>query len=101
MDIRKYTTPTYVLTIDGIDLSEANVVVTLKQGENVLSYSPTATFEDDVTTIEIHMTQEESGLFSEDDLVQLQVNWTANGERNATDIVYIRPRRNLVGEVME
>ena len=100
MNIRQYTTPTIVLSIDGIDLSESSVYVTFKQGDTVLTYTPTVTYEDETSTIEIHMSQEESGQFQLEEVVQVQVNWVHGGERNATNIEYIRLYRNLIEEVI-
>lgn len=98
--IRLYTTPTYIFTVEGIDLSEADVYVTFKQNDTILTFNPTATYADNVSTMEVAMTQAETGRLKPFPLVQVQINWMLNGDRNATNVEYIIPNQNLIDEVI-
>lgn len=104
-----YTTPTIVLTVEGVDLTGMDVYVTLEQGAHEL----TKTGEDLTITIETEseqtntvlatvLTQAESAAFDFGKSALVQVNWiSAQGVRCATEIGKIAVMRNLLDEVVE
>lgn len=99
--ITRYTTPPISLLVKGIDITSADVYVTLKQREIELTIdNPVKTFEDPNTIITFSLTQKQSGKFS-DDYVQIQVNWMSGGTRYATKIVETKIYDNLYNEVIE
>lgn len=100
---RQYTTPVIDLRIDGHDLSGASVYVTLmnKARNNVLTLnSPTVTTDSTGSTVEVHLSQAESGKFYYGENVMVQVNWIKAGERYATEIESIPWKENLIKEVI-
>ena len=106
--MKRYTTPTHEIIIEGISLVDCNVYVTYKQGSNVLTFSnddislEEETKDETVNTIiAIHMTQDQTALFDEHGIIEVQVNWTQDGERNATDIALCKVERNLLSEVID
>lgn len=103
MEIRKWTSPTQELTVEGIDLTSADVYVTFQQGDETLTFSGediTVAYEDPDTVITVHLTQEQTGVFT-NKAILVQVNWVQDGERDATDIVWFNPTENLYKRVIE
>lgn len=101
--MKRYSTPIEELTIEGIDLTECEVYVTFAQGETVYTLSGediTVEFDGTDTQISVHLTQEQTASFVEDNFVRIQVNWMDNGERNVTDIAYVMVGANLHDEVI-
>lgn len=101
-EIRKYTTPIQELIIDGIDLTDKEVYVTLSQREVTYTFEGedlTLAYADGSTIISFHLTQETTAAFDES-LVAVQVNWMDNGERNATSIECVKIKHNLLEEVL-
>ena len=104
----RYTTPTISLTVEGVDISSADIYATLEQGNIELTKSGT----DLVVTTDTHdsitdtiitmtLTQTESALFAFNKSVSVQVNWIfANGSRDATEIKIVPVMRNLLDEVI-
>ena len=94
------TTPTFVLTFTGIDLTEAEeVLVTIRQGTTELTK-----FGDDLsvtaTTISVFLSQAETLMFQAGK-AEIQANWVyADDTRACSTIATIIVERNLLGEVV-
>lgn len=102
--MRRYTTPTIELTIEGIDLTESDVMVTFAQNDYSFTISGTdlaVTFDGENTVITCRLSETETGKFQNDYYVEIQVNWVSDGERNATDIAYVMVDDNLQNESIE
>lgn len=107
--IRKYTSPTQQLIIDGIDLTDKSVYVTYSQDNTKLTYHDEdieveKIVQDDLTStiISIYMSQEDTSKFNVIKDAEVQVNWLdSDGKRNATSIAKIKINRNLLEEVIE
>lgn len=103
-----YTTPTIVLTVEGVDLTSMDVYATLEQGNHELTKSGDAliitTVTEDAqtdTTISMTLSQTESASFDFGKSALVQVNWiSAQGVRCATEIGKIGVMRNLLDEVV-
>ena len=100
--MRQYTTPTIVLKVPA-DLTGTDVYVTLKQNATVLSVpDPALTVEDNITTIFVYLTQEQTGGFDLSCPAKLQVNWIdVNGNRQATVTKMVHIEENLLARVVE
>ena len=104
-----YTTPTISLVVEGVDITEKDVYVTLEQGRIELTKTGTdlimeAEQVEQVTNTNITftLTQTESALFNYNRNVAIQVNWISSaGVRDATEIKSIDVMRNLLDEVIE
>lgn len=100
----RYTTPTITLTVEGVDLTSADVYVSMEQGSLKFVKSGdaiTKTYNDPDTTITVTLTQEESAKFVEKQAVSVQINWIeADGKRSATQVKGISVARNLLDEVL-
>lgn len=104
-----YTTPTISLVVEGVDITDKDVYVTLEQGNTELTKTgtdlimSTETAEGQtVTNITLTLSQEESALFDYNKKASVQVNWIAsNGVRAATEIQTIYVMRNLLDQVIE
>lgn len=98
--MRKYTTPTLVMSIPA-DLTDAHVYVTIKQDKRkieksgtdvIFVYDPTS----EKTELSVTLTQEETGQFYAEDHACVQVNWIfTDGTRQATNIERIKVLENL------
>ena len=106
--IRKYTSPTQQLIIDGIDLTDKSVYVTYSQDNVKLTYHDEdieviKVVQDNITStlISIYMSQEDTAKFSVIKDAEVQVNWLEDGKRNATSIAKVKINRNLLEEVIE
>lgn len=103
-----YTTPTITLIVEGVDITNDDVYVSLKQGsieitktDADLTVNSETIGEITNTKIEFTLTQQESAAFSTKDVVSAQVNWiNADGVRAATGITTLKVRRNLLDEVI-
>lgn len=98
--MRQYTTPTLRFAIKGFDITSCNVYVSLSQDAHTLTMVPSRmSYEDDVTSIEIDLSQAETAGFNKLSKLFAQVNWIdENGKRNATEIKSIPVQRNLLGK---
>ena len=100
-----YTTPTITLTIEGCDLTDKEVYVSLEQGKKILTKKSDEldiSVDQGNTIIEMPLTQEESGYFDYNLTVSVQVNWiSSDGIRAATEIKNIKVMPNLLNEVIE
>lgn len=101
--MRQYTTPIVQLRIDGHTVSGDVYVTFANKARNVTLTidSPTVTTDAGGSTVEVHLTQAETGKFWYGEEVAVQVNWLASGERYATEIANVRWNENLIKEVME
>ena len=104
--MRKYTTPTLVVRIDGKNLEECDVYVTLAQGNKRVTYTNEdfESVEADAcgVTAKITLTQEQTAAFSMGQEVSVQANvMDKTGHRAATDIMRIGIWGNLLEEVIE
>lgn len=100
--MRKYTTPIEQLTVEDIDLSTAQIYVTIKNDRTTLTFTGDrldVDFDGTDTVINLHLTQEESGSFAVGS-VWVQVNWLMDGERNATEVVRLDVQSNLLNKVI-
>ena len=100
-----YTTPSISLTVEGVDLSDQDVYVSLEQGTHELTKSGSDLIVDadeNDTIITFTLTQEESASFNFGKSVSIQVNWISqDGVRDATEIKTIGVMRNLLDEVIQ
>lgn len=100
-----YTTPTITLTVEGVDITQHNVYVSLEQGVRELTKTGSDLIlqsQQTDTVITFTLTQEESASFDFRKNVSIQVNWiTSGGVRAATEIKSIDVMRNLLDEVIQ
>jgi len=103
-----YTTPTISLVVEGVNISDSDVYVSIEQGKTELTKSgadltiTTETVQQVTNTlISFTLTQQESALFDYDRNADIQVNWIKNGVRGATRIETVHVLRNLLNEVIE
>lgn len=104
-----YTTPAITLIVEGVDISDNDVYVSLKQGcqemtkkGTDLDISPQTVGQVTNTQISFTLTQEESASFDYNRNVMVQVNWISSaGVRDATEIKTISVMKNLLDEVIE
>lgn len=95
----RYTTPTYELTIDDVDLTGMQVYVTFSQHGNVVTIDdPVITVDDGTTTITCSLTQAESAAFRAGTM-EVQVNWLdASHNRCATLVKQVPVEVQLLQE---
>ena len=102
--MRQYTTPTYTLTVKGVDLTGVDGVwVTFADSNRtviVTKDSPTVTASGNDSVVETTLTQAETALFAADTKSGVQVNWYDDGLRFATEIVQINITENLLKEIL-
>ena len=115
--MRQYTTPLHTLFIKGFELADTDRVFVTYSVSKMSKSIPARviqerafTIDDPVITldeegkgtwIEVHLTQEQTGIFEGGDTVGVQVNWvTQEGERFATNIYKITSKENLLKEVI-
>lgn len=97
----RYTTPTITLTVEGVDLTEQEVYVTLCQRNRTLTIEqPAMALEGEDTVITVPLTQVQTGGLAEG-TTSVQVNWLdGQGHRDATEIGTLEVGRNLLAEVV-
>lgn len=100
--MRRFTTPTVTVTVEDVDLTAQDVLVTFSQRNRTLTVEqPTMALVDGDTAISIPLSQLQTGGFAEGS-VEVQVNWLdGNGHRDATTVGAIQVERNLLAEVVE
>ncbi len=100
--MRRFTTPTLTITVEGVNLTEQEVMVTFRQRIRTFTIeSPTMELVDEDTVISVPLSQLQTGGFSEGS-VEVQINWLDGyGHRDATTIGTIQVERNLLAEVVE
>ena len=101
----RYTTPTLQLTVEGVDLQNCDVMLTLRQGRRILNVRHTAferfVIDGDTAEIDVTLTQQQSGMFREGESVEVQLNYIdENGYRGDTSIATTSFGRNLHESVM-
>ena len=98
--MRRYTTPTLPLTVRGADLTACDVWVTITQGAYRLERKVECSYDGTDTTIELTLTQEETGALKRGKS-KVQVNWIdAQGRRDATRIREVDVAENLQDRVV-
>lgn len=99
--MRRYTTPTVTVEVEGVDLTESTVLVTFQQRTNRLTVEgPSMELQGEDTIISIPLSQLQTGGFAEGS-VEVQVNWLDGyGHRDATTVGAIKVERNLLAEVV-
>jgi len=101
--MRRYTTPTLELVVQGIDLTGYEVYVTLcQQGDEITTQVAPEDMAhgEDGTTITVDYTQEQTASL-EEGRAKVQVNWLdGEGRRNATNIATVRVDGNLLGRTV-
>lgn len=103
--MRRYTTPTLTIIVEGIDLTAMDVRVTLKQGKRSLTISDpemeTVSEEGRTDTkLDVTLTQEQTALF-EAVPCKVQVNFIdQDGARDATECKTVDVWPNLLPEVI-
>lgn len=100
--MRRYTTPTIELTVEGHDLTASDVYVTMRQqGRELTVEDADVTLDGGDTVITFSLTQEQSATFREG-RARVEVNWVdADGFRNATSIGELAVTPNLLNRVVE
>lgn len=102
-----WTTPTHELTVHGIDLTGYDVYVDYRQGPrsihvHVTTMSTNVTDTGTDTILTVDLTQRQTGRFSPDQPIEVQVNWvTPSGSRNATVVKRIKNGRQLYERTIE
>ena len=105
----RFTAPQIDLTVEGRDLSDFDVYVTIEQGNKKITKSGADLYIETEThgqvtdtNISFLLSQEETALFAENRNAEIQVNWIDDeGLRKATEIQTITIKRNLLNEVIE
>ena len=104
MAITRFTTPPISLLVKGVDITAADVFVTIKQYGVEINLSGddiTLTASGSDTQITFSLSQEQAGSLTASGYADFQVNWIAGGIRYATEIVSGRVYENLYDEVIE
>lgn len=104
-----YTTPTITLYVIGLDITGNDIYVSLKQGAVKLKKTGadiTAVYETvgdkTQTKITLELSQTETAIFNNKDIVRAQVNWiTPDGTRGATRKATLNVETNLLDEVIQ
>lgn len=96
----RYTTPTYELVVEGIDITAETVYVTFRQhGTLVTIEGPSMELDEGDTVITCSLTQQQSASFR-DGTMEVQVNWIdAHGDRGATLVKQVPVEVQLLEEV--
>lgn len=101
--MRQFTTPTVQLRIAGVTVSGDAYVTFSNRARNisVTVENPTITTDQEGSTVEVHLTQAQTGKFEYGEDVSVQVNWINAGERYATEVATVPWNENLIKEVLE
>jgi len=100
----RITTPTITFKVPMYDLTETDVLVTIKQKDTVMTFAPDAvTYEDGKSTITCTLTQEQTQLLQLG-LCKVQVNFTFTEDnelrRLATKVATVSVCEQLFEEVI-
>ena len=104
--MKRFTTPSIPMTVP-VDLTGADIYVTIKQGQRKLQKTGADVIsvydaESGKTTLTVTLTQEETGAFLAEKSATIQVNWIfSDGTRDATNIKKIEVSENLLSEVIQ
>lgn len=104
MAITRFTTPPISLLVEGVDITSADVYVTVKQGPNEINLTDTdltMSYANSNTTVTFALTQVQAGSLNANYFSEVQVNWIAGGVRYATEIARVKIYDNLLDEVIE
>ena len=83
----RWTTPTYELVVEGVDLTAYQVYVTFSQHGNVVTIdNPTVSHYDGTTTITCSLTQQQSAGFRSGTM-DVQVNWADSSHNRCATLV--------------
>lgn len=95
--MRRYTTPTHTLTVEGVDLTNASIWVTYEgaDGNTFTVTDMDVTLEGDNTVLEVTLTEEQTASLATGN-ARVQVNWTNGGRRAATVIRTVKVTENLL-----
>lgn len=103
--MRRYTTPTHSLVIEGVDLTGMDVFVTYAQGCNRLTLRPESIdYDPDTgnTTLPVSLSQSQTAKFAAGKRVSVQVNVVSpDGTRRATTVREVTVTQNLLDEEIE
>lgn len=96
--MRRYTTPTVELTVEGHDLTAASIYVTFRQRSKLLTIeNPASELDGEDTVISVELGQLQTAQFTVG-TCDVQVNWVEDGMRNATNIAQLEIGGNLLEE---
>lgn len=97
----QYTTPTLHLIVEGADLTEHEVYVTISQGGREVTITDgEVTLDGEDTHIRVPLTQLQTGAMRHGK-AKVQVNWTdQSGHRDATTIADVEVTDNLMKRVV-
>ena len=97
--MRRYTTPTLTVQIQGADLTGCDIWLTFRQGRNEISVKEFESVEigEDATTLTLSLSQIQTAQFETNSHVYVQANVVdPNGYRAATDIGEVAFGRQLL-----
>ena len=103
--MKRFTTPSILMTVP-VDLTGADIYVTIKQGQRKLQKTGADVIsvydsESGKTELSVSLSQEETGAFLAEKKAYVQVNWIfLDGTRDATNIKQIDVSENLIAEVI-
>ena len=103
MAITRFTTPPISLLVKDVDITAADVYVTVKQGPNEINLEDTdltMQVSGSDTQITFSLTQAQAGSLNINAFAEVQVNWITGGIRYATEIVRVKIYDNLYDEVI-
>lgn len=103
MAIRVYTTPSVPLKISGRLIADSDIYVTFTHRNGTMNFKTpdiTVTESGTDTLITVPFTQEQTAIFTVGEVISIEVNWMKNGNREATDIAYIKVTDNLLKEIL-
>lgn len=97
--VRRYTSPTQEIVVEGIDITGFDVFVTYRQGATKRTVEPTSsTYADGDTTLTVEWSQTDTARLREGP-VEVQVNYVdASGKRDCTEVAVFEAGRNLLDE---
>lgn len=90
----RWTSPVLTLTVGGIDLSSADVRLTIEQGDTLVTKTCAATYDGKKSTVTAEFTQAETAAF-EVGIAYAQINYVMAGNRGATKAKAISILANL------
>lgn len=93
----RWTTPTLILTIKGIDLTACDVYVTVEQGSKEITLQAAVSYDDPNTVLTVEYTQAQTSLLHIGE-AEIQANWVKDGRRDATLPKTIYVEKNLLDE---
>ena len=103
MAIVKYTSPPNILLVKGVDITAADVYITIQQNMTEITLSGSdlsLSAVGDDTQIIFYLTQEQTAMFKLYYKAKIQVNWIDSGHRYATVIKDVKIYENLIDEVI-